>query len=112
MEDFQVSEERIAGDYVGLGGRGLTSGVSSEEIPSRCNPIGKLNKLVIAPGLLSGTYVANSVRLSIGAKSPLTGGVKECNVGGTASTKLARIVVSFFSFFGPLPSPRYEVWNE
>jgi aldehyde:ferredoxin oxidoreductase len=50
-----------------------------------------MNKLVFAPGLLSGTTSANSGRLSVGAKSPLTYGAKESNVGGTASFKLARL---------------------
>jgi aldehyde:ferredoxin oxidoreductase len=49
------------------------------------------NKLVIAPGLLSGTAAAQSGRLSVGCKSPLTGGIKESNAGGQASQVLARL---------------------
>jgi len=41
--------------------------------------------------LLGGTGVPSSGRLSIGAKSPLTGGIKESNGGGTAAGKLARL---------------------
>ena len=48
------------------------------------------NKLIIAPGLLGGTGVSTAGRLSIGAKSPLTGGVKEANAGGTAGDTIAR----------------------
>jgi aldehyde:ferredoxin oxidoreductase len=40
---------------------------------------------------LSGTSAPSSGRLSIGGKSPLTGGIKEANVGGTAGHKLARL---------------------
>ena len=94
MSSLKVSEEKVSGDYNGLGGRGLTSVVVSKEVPPLCNPIGQHNKLVIAPGLLTGTTAANSGRLSIGAKSPLTGGIKESNVGGTASTKLARLGIA------------------
>jgi len=94
MSSLKVSEEKVSGDYNGLGGRGLTSMVVSKEVPPLCNPIGQHNKLVIAPGLLTGTTAANSGRLSIGAKSPLTGGIKESNVGGTASTKLARLGIA------------------
>jgi aldehyde:ferredoxin oxidoreductase len=75
MSNLKVSEEKIGGDYVGLGGRGLTSVIVSKEVPPTCHPIGQHNKLVIAPGLLTGTAAANSGRLSIGAKSPLTGGI-------------------------------------
>jgi len=74
-----------------LGGRGLTSKVIANEVPPTCHPLSKFNKLVIAPGLLSGTPAANSGRLSVGAKSPLTGGIKESNSGGLVSQKLARL---------------------
>jgi len=94
MGALKVSEEKVSGDYVGLGGRGLTSMVVSKEVPATCHPIGQHNKLVITPGLLTGTTAANSGRLSIGAKSPLTGGIKESNVGGTAATKLARLGIA------------------
>jgi len=36
---------------------------------------------------------ANSGRLSVGSKSPLTGGIKESNAGGTASQRLAKLGV-------------------
>lgn len=79
------------GDYKGLGGRGLTSAIVSREVPPLCHPLGENNKLVIAPGLLSGTIAAMSGRLSVGCKSPLTGGIKEANAGGQASQVLARL---------------------
>jgi len=62
-------------------------------VEPNCNPIGAKNKLVIAPGLLSGTNAPSSGRLSVGAKSPLTGGIKESNAGGTAAQKLAKLGV-------------------
>ena len=77
MGNLEVSEEKIGGDYSGLGGRGLTSVIVSKEVPATCNAVGLHNKLVIAPGLLTGTAAANSGRLSVGAKSPLTGDQRE-----------------------------------
>lgn len=79
------------GDFAGLGGRALTSTIISKEVPPTSHPLGAENKLVIAPGLLSGTIAAMSGRLSIGCKSPLTGGIKESNAGGQASQVLARL---------------------
>jgi aldehyde:ferredoxin oxidoreductase len=79
------------GDYAGFGGRGLTSAIVSKEVPPLCHPVGEDNKLVIAPGLLSGSTAAMSGRLSIGCKSPLTGGIKESNAGGQPSQMLARL---------------------
>ena len=79
------------GDYSGLGGRALTSAIVSKEVPATCHPLGEANKLVIAPGLLSGSLSAMSGRISVGAKSPLTGGIKESNSGGQPSQVLARL---------------------
>jgi len=86
--DFSIKEEDT---YSGLGGRALTSKIISTEVPPLCHPLGPENKLVIAPGLLSGTAAAISGRISVGCKSPLTGGIKEANAGGQAAQVLARI---------------------
>jgi aldehyde:ferredoxin oxidoreductase len=80
-----------AGDYAGLGGRAMTSAVVSKEVPPLCHPLGEDNKLVIAPGMLSGSAAAMSGRLSVGCKSPLTGGIKEANSGGQGAQVLARL---------------------
>ncbi|OIP94442.1 MAG: aldehyde ferredoxin oxidoreductase [Syntrophobacteraceae bacterium CG2_30_61_12] len=79
------------GDYAGFGGRALTSAVVSKEVPATCHPLSAENKLVIAPGMLSGTTAAMSGRISVGCKSPLTGGIKEANAGGQASQVLGRL---------------------
>ena len=79
------------GEYAGLGGRGLTSAIISTEVPPLCHPLGENNKLVLAPGILSGTTAAMSGRLSVGCKSPLTGGIKEANSGGQAAQVIARL---------------------
>jgi aldehyde:ferredoxin oxidoreductase len=79
------------GRYSGLGGRAMTSTLIWEEVPPLCDPLGSENKLVIAPGLLSGSAATTSGRISVGCKSPLTGGIKEANSGGQASQYLARL---------------------
>jgi aldehyde:ferredoxin oxidoreductase len=79
------------GDYAGLGGRAMTSGIVAKEVPALCHPLGEDNKLVIAPGLLSGSVAAMSGRISVGCKSPLTGGIKEANSGGQAAQMLGRL---------------------
>ena len=85
------AKETPIGGYAGLGGRALTSAIVSKEVPPLCHPLGEDNKLIIAPGLLSGTAAAMSGRISVGCKSPLTGGIKESNAGGQASQVLARL---------------------
>ena len=91
MADLSSKLEPVPTAWAGLGGRGLTSTIVAAEVPPTCHALGASNKLVFAPGLLSGTAAANSGRLSAGAKSPLTGTIKESNAGGTAAQMLARL---------------------
>ena len=86
-----VSIEVVPEKYQMVGGRGLISRLLLDEIDPACSPLGEENKLVIAPGLLGGTSVSTSGRLSIGAKSPLTGGIKESNSGGVVGGQLCRL---------------------
>ena len=90
-EDGPAVAVTPVGEYAGLGGRALTSAVVSKEVPPLAHPLGEDNKLVIAPGMLSGTIAAMSGRCSVGGKSPLTGGIKEANSGGQAAQVLARL---------------------
>jgi aldehyde:ferredoxin oxidoreductase len=91
MTDLSTSIEDIPENWAGHGGRGLTSTIVAAEVPPTCNPLGPNNKLILAPGLLSGTTASNSGRISAGAKSPLTGTIKESNSGGTSAQRLAKI---------------------
>ncbi len=93
MSDLTTWIEEVPDEWMGLGGRALTSTVVAAEVEPTCHPLGSKNKLVIAPGLLSGTPAANSGRLSCGAKSPLTGTIKEANSGGTSALMLAKLGV-------------------
>ncbi len=90
----RLRREEAPGAYRELGGRGLTSRLIRDRVPPTCNPLGPENLLVFAPGLLTGTGLANAGRLSVGAKSPLTGTIKESNAGGTASESLSRLGLS------------------
>jgi aldehyde:ferredoxin oxidoreductase len=94
MSDLTVQNQEIPEIYQGLGGRGLTSAIVANEVEPTCSPIGASNKLVFAPGLLGGTNCANSGRISVGAKSPLTGGIKEANSGGQAGGYLSRLGIA------------------
>ena len=93
MSNLSYSIEDVPAEWMGLGGRGLTSTIVSKEVDPECHPLGPNNKLVFAPGLLSGTTASNSGRTSVGAKSPLTGGIKESNSGGTSAGIMAKLGV-------------------
>ena len=92
MSTLAVTKE--AGDqYQGLGGRALSSKLVEAEVDPSAHPLGEKNKLIFATSLLSGTGAPNGGRMSLGAKSPLTEGIKESNVGGAMGTKLGRMGV-------------------
>jgi len=92
MTDLSFQYEKVPGKWAKWAGRGLTSAIVADEVEPTCHPLGPNNKLVIAPGWVSGTPAApSSGRISIGGKSPLTGGIKESNAGGLSSQKIAKL---------------------
>ena len=93
MTNLQISIDDVPEKYAALGGRALTSTFVSDEVKPTCHPLGKNNKIIFAPGLLSGTTAPNSGRMSVGSKSPLTGTIKECNTGGSFSQMMARLAI-------------------
>lgn len=103
MSERTIHVKDVPQEYAGLGGRGLTSLLVNAEVPPTCDPLGPENKLIFAPGLLSGTSLPNTSRISIGAKSPLTGGIKESNVGGTVATALGRLGITAIVVEGRAP---------
>ncbi len=93
MKKKDINFEAPSEEYYRLGGRGLSSNIIAQEVLPESHPLGAHNKLIFAPGLLAGTTAPNSSRLSIGSKSPLTGGIKEANVGGVSGYKLGRLKI-------------------
>jgi aldehyde:ferredoxin oxidoreductase len=91
LSQQKITDESLPEKYQYVGGRALTAAIISDEVPPTCHPLGKSNKIVIATGLFAGTPFPCGNRCSIGAKSPLTGGIKESNVGGTVAFKLSRL---------------------
>ena len=90
MSSLEVKEEKLPEKYRKMGGRGLTSGFVLDEVKPDCHPLGKNNKLIFAPGMVTGTSAPSSGRISVGGKSPLTGGIKESNAGTPFAQNLAR----------------------
>ncbi|MDJ0723348.1 MAG: aldehyde ferredoxin oxidoreductase N-terminal domain-containing protein, partial [Desulfobacterales bacterium] len=99
----EITEAPVPERYELLGGRGLTSSMINDRVPADCDPLGEDNLLIFAPGFLSGTPLVNTGRLSIGAKSPLTGGIKESNAGGAMANALARFGIRAIIIEGQAP---------
>ena len=102
-----VTNEPVPINWEQLGGRGLIARILLDEIPATCDPLGPFNKLICAPGLLVGHMISSCDRISIGGKSPLTGGVKESNAGGSTGLKLVHLGVKVLILED---APRDDKW--
>ena len=105
MSALTAATEEVPVAYRKFGGRGLTACILEREVPPTCDPLGVENKLIWAPGIMAGTTVPSSGRLSVGAKSPLTKGIKESNSGGAMAQKLARLGLKAVIFEGKAKKP-------
>ncbi len=108
VDNETTAFEEVPDDYRYLGGRGLTSQIVADEVPPNCNPLGPHNKLVLAPGIVTGTTAPTSGRLSVGAKSPLTEGIKEANAGTSFGQKLAKLGIKAIVVEGELTDAGYK----
>lgn len=86
-----LSIEEVPEAWQHLGGRGLIAAIMLDEVRPSCDPLGPENKLIFAPGLLVGHRLSSCDRISVGTKSPLTGGIKEANAGGRTGYHLTSL---------------------
>ena len=82
VREQSLKREPVPESWKRLGGRGLLARILLDEVDAKCDPLGAENKLIFAPGLLVGHMLSSTDRISVGGKSPLTGGIKEANAGG------------------------------
>ena len=102
--------EQAPETYKELGGRAVTSMVVANEVPPLCHPLGPSNKLVFAGGMITGTSAPTSARLSVGAKSPLTGGIKEANAGSSWAADLSVMQIKALVIEGQ-PEEKGKYWG-
>ena len=91
MTNQTASVEDFPDEWKLLGGRALSAKILLAECDPTCDALGPDNVLVIAPGTMAGTSAPTSGRISIGGKSPLTGGIKEANAGGNPGQDLMKL---------------------
>ena len=104
----QHSIDNVPEDWQHLGGRGLLARIMLDEVAPTCDPLGPNNKLVFAPGLLVGHRLSSLDRISIGGKSPLTGGIKEANAGGRTGYHLTQLGIKALILEG---RPEDDDWH-
>lgn len=104
LTERSLKQEPIPEAWSRLGGRGLSSRILLDEVPPTCEPLGPHNKLIFAPGLLTGHMLTSCDRLSVGAKSPLTRGIKEANAGGTTGLHMTNLGIWALILEGQCPA--------
>ncbi len=109
MTDRSYKIEDPPEEYKLLAGRGLTSTIVHDEVDPMCHPLGPKNKLILAPGIVTGTGAPTSSRISVGAKSPLTGGIKEANAGSGFPPSLASMGIKAIIVEGQ-PEEKDKFW--
>src|SRR5258706_13652628 len=82
VREQTLKHEPVPDTWKRLGGRGLLTRILLDEVDAKCDPLGAGNKLIFAPGLLVGHMLSSTDRISVGGKSPLTGGMKEADACG------------------------------
>ncbi|RPH68858.1 aldehyde ferredoxin oxidoreductase, partial [bacterium] len=104
-----LSREPVPADWDSLGGRGLLAQILVDEVPATCEPLGRRNKLVFAPGLLVGHMLSSCDRISVGGKSPLTGGIKESNAGGSTGLLMTQLGIKALILEDQPAQPGWQV---
>ena len=90
-----------------MGGWNVIADTLLRELPARADPLGPANKLVFAPGVLTGLAFSGASRSAIGARSPLTGAFGAAEVGGLWGSELKRAGYDALIVEGASPRPVY-----
>src|SRR3972149_171505 len=85
MKNEKITFENLPEEWKNIGGSALIAKIMNREVPPATDPLGPDNRLIVAVGPLAGTGAPQLGRVSVGAKSPLTLGIKEANSGGPAA---------------------------
>ncbi len=100
LEQQQVKEQEMDGEEIVHAGRYLIAKTLCERNVATVDPLSSDNPLIFSAGPFAGTNFSNANRTSIGCKSPLTGGIKESNAGGTFGVALGQLHVAGFNLEG------------
>ncbi|WP_420630979.1 aldehyde ferredoxin oxidoreductase C-terminal domain-containing protein [Candidatus Leptofilum sp.] len=100
LNDQTVTSQPMEGEQLVTAGRYLIAKTLVESGVATVDPLGSDNPLIFSAGPFAGTTFSNANRLSVGCKSPLTGGIKEANAGGTLAYGMGRVGVAGFTLHG------------
>ncbi len=100
LGDRTVAKRELEGEAVVKAGRYFIAKTLLDLGAATVDPLSPQNPLIFSAGPFAGTSFSNANRTSVGCKSPLTGGVKEANGGGTFSYGLGQLKVAGFTLLG------------
>src|SRR6266542_2717290 len=103
LNDRTITKRELDGEAVVKAGRYLIAKTLLELGAAAADPLSPQNPLIFSAGPFAGTSFSNANRTSVGCKSPLTGGVKEANGGGTFSYGLGHHKIAGFTLHGASP---------
>ena len=95
-----VSEKQLAGDDLVNAGRYFIAKTLVETGAASVEPLSAANPLIFSAGPFAGTNFSNANRTSVGCRSPLTGGIKEANAGGTFGVALGQLKIAGLTLHG------------
>src|SRR6266571_9045428 len=100
LGDRTVTKRELAGEDLVKVGRNHIARTLLELGAATVDPLSPANPLIFSAGPFAGTSFSNANRTSVGCKSPLTGGIKEANGGGSFSYGLGQLKVAGFTLHG------------
>jgi aldehyde:ferredoxin oxidoreductase len=100
LADQTIEEQTLHGEEIVRAGRYLIAKTLLESGAATVDPLSPENPLIFSAGPFAGTTFSNANRTSVGCKSPLTGGIKESNGGGTFSYGLGQLHLAGFTLYG------------
>ncbi len=100
LGDRSVETEELHGEAIVRAGRHYIAKTLLKLGVAKVDPLSPENPLIFSAGPFAGTNFSNANRLSVGCKSPLTGGVKEANAGGTFAFALGQLETAGLTLYG------------
>ena len=103
LPDQSIQTEELQGEAIIRAGRYFIARKLLDMGAATVDPMSAQNPLIFSAGPFAGTNFSNANRLSVGCKSPLTGGIKEANTGGSFGFALGQLEIAGFTLHGAAP---------
>jgi len=109
LSSVKVTTQKYDADFAikYMGGRGFAAKILWDELEQGTDPLGPKNKLIIAAGPLTGLLGPSLGKLIVAAKSPLTEGYGDGNIGSMAAVHMRKAGYDALVIEGKAKNPVY-----